>query len=315
MAFVLAGLCGCSHLPIPMARRTPAPLPEKLAHYYDTAPLALKMSVQSTEPADDFEIQRLTLTAPLKPSFRPIRIDWYKPHEAGAHPAILMSPILADTDLYIREFARFFAGRRLHAVLVYRPKEIFTGDRALEDIEKHFHESIVQLRHALDWLEIQPSVDPERIGSFSISMGAILTLVLTAIEPRIQASVLALPAGHIPEIIMSSKDKTIRKRRVNYLKENNLTPEEALQKLKAVIVSEPMTFAPAIDPDRVFMVTGLFDRVLGLRNSLRLWWAMGRPRLLLLPTGHYTAVLATADLKVISYSFLKRKLKSRPTTS
>ena len=300
---------GCGTLPIPLSSGPRATLPPALAQYYDYTPLKLTASVRSTEAGDDFQLQRLTLTAKATASMRPIQLDWYQPLEPGRHPIILMSPILAGNDLYIREFARFFAGRRLHAVLVYRPKEIFTGDRALEDIELHFQESILQLRQTLDWLSQQPQVDPQQIGSFAISMGAILTTVLAAVEPRLQASVLTLAAGEIPQIIMASTEKGVRKRRNNYLRENNLTESQALEKLQAMFRSEPMRYAPAIDPNRVLLVSGLFDRVLGLKRSWRLWRALGRPRWVILPTGHFSSVLATPGIKLLAYSFLRRKLR------
>lgn len=224
-------------------------------------------------------------------------------------PVVLMSPILAGDDLYVREFAEFYAERGLNAVLVYRPKEVFSADRDLGDIETHFRESIIQLRQTIDWLEGEEEADAKRIGTFAISLGSILTTVLAAVEPRISVSVLGLPAGHIPEIIMASQDKAIRKRRKAYLERNGWTNEQALDKLRQVIVSEPMTFAPAIDPSRTLLIAGLFDRVLGIGRSLDLWRAMGRPRLIVLPTGHYTAVLATPYLKLATYSFLKRGLQ------
>jgi len=135
-----------------------------------------------------------------------------------------------------------------------------------------------------------------------------LTTILAAVEPRIKVSVLGLAAGQIPEILLASQDKAIRKRRVNYMKENGLTEEQVLAQLKEAIVSEPMAFAPAVDPKRVLMIVGLFDRVLGMGRSMGLWRALGKPKLLLLPTGHYTAAFATAWLKVTTYSFLKRQL-------
>lgn len=323
-------LSGCATLPAPMRSGPLAPLPSRMAEHYSYSPIALTASHPAIEQQDGFSIERFTLNGPSQPDFRPIRVDWYRPNpsprpsprDRGGQegslegkreklPTVLISPILAGNDLYIREFARFFAARGLNAVIVYRPKEVFSSNRPLSDIEAHLRESIIQLRQVMDWLEQQDSVDREKLGSFAISMGALLTSVLAAVEPRVKASVLGLPAGRIAEILMASQDKAIRKRRENYLKENNLTREEAQDQLTDVIVSEPMTFAPAVEPGRVLMISGLFDRVLGLDRSLALWKRMGRPRLILLPTGHYTAALATPWLKMATYSFLKRKLEVR----
>ncbi len=301
-------LTSCVTLPVPSRRGDPLPSAEPARQSYDYAPLPLRARIRSTEPRDGFRLLRLELTAPQAPGFDPIAADWYRPDRPGRHPAVLISPILAGNDLYVKEFARHFAARGLHAVIVYRQKEIFSADRRLDDVEEHLRRSVIRLRQALDWLESEESVDGKRIGTFAISLGAMLTAVLAAVEPRVRASVLGLPAGDIPGILMTSRDKAIRKRRANYLRENNLTEEEALVQLKKVIRSEPLDFASRVPPDRALMICGLFDRVVGFRRSLALWNRMGRPRLILLPTGHYSAVLATPYLKIAAYSFLRRRL-------
>lgn len=298
-------LAGC--MPAP---QSPPAATQNLLHYYDYSPAPLKGTLSSTDAGDGYRVEHWTLTPADGKALDPIRLDWYRVERTGRHPVILMSPILAGNDLYVREFARFYAARRMHAVMVYRKKEAFSTQRPLSDIEDHLHDSVVQLRRVLDWLETQESVDPQQIGAFAISMGAILTTLLTAVEPRIRCAVLGLAAGHVPEILMTSQDKGIRKRRENYLKENNIPREELLVRLRAAIRSEPLAAAPLIRPEKVLMIAGRFDRVLGFQRSLDLWRAMGRPRLIVLPTGHYTAYVATPYLKIATYSFLKRSFKS-----
>ncbi len=310
LPIVVTLISGCATLPISSrpAEGAHRPTEKQLAYYsYQKQPFEAK--IESTQEKSGYRIQRLYLS-PVNPpeGFRPIKVDWYQPSKKGKHPVVLMSPILAGNDLYVKEFARFFSARGMHAFLAYRQKEVFSADRQLEDIETHFHESIIELRQAIDWLETKDSVDATRIGSFAISLGAILTTVLAAVEPRVRCSVLGLPAGYVPEIIMTSEDKAIRKRRRNYLKERGWTKQQALERLREVIVSEPMDFAPVVDPDKTLIIGGLFDRVLGLNRTLDIWKAMGRPPLIILPTGHYTAYFATPYLKMATYSFLKRKL-------
>ncbi len=299
-------LTGCVSLPVPPRRRAPAPLPAELAHYYDYTPAPLAATFERTEPRSGYTLHRLRLSGPE--GITPIRVDWYRPGRAGRHPAILMSPILAGNDLYVREFARFYAARGLHAFLVYRQKEPFSADRPLTDVEEHLRKTLIELRRALDWVERQESVDGERIGCFAISLGAILTALLTAVDPRVRCSVLGLPAGNVAEILIHSKDKAIRKRRRAWLERHGWTAEKALEELRRVVRSEPMAFAAGVDPARVLVIAGLFDRVLGLHRSLALWRAMGRPALVVLPTGHYTAYFTTPYLKALTYSFLRRKL-------
>ena len=303
-------LSGCATLPILPDTKPRTPLPAELAHYYDYSRQPLEAHVESTQVGDGYQIQRLSLGPPTSSGSRPIRIDWYKPSRAGRLPAVVLSPILAGNDLYVREFARFFAARGLHAAIVYRPKEVFSADRDLKDVETHFRESVVEIRQAIDWLEKEDSVNAERIGSYGISLGAILTTIVAAVEPRVRVNVFGLPAGHIADIIMTSRDKAIRKRRTAYLKQRGWSQEEAVQQLRAVMISEPMQFASHIDPGRGLVIAALFDRVLGFQRSMELWRAMGKPQLILLPTGHYTAYLATPYLKMATYSFLRRGLSA-----
>ena len=307
---LLIAVAGCASFPGTARVPTRQPLPVELAAYYRYDRQPLQATIDSTERRSGYLIKRLHLALSGSTS-PPIRIDWYEPNHSQKSPAVLMSPILAGDDLYVREFAQFYAARGLHTLIVYRPKEVFSADRGLQDIETHFHESVIQLRHVIDWCETQEFIDPQRIGSFAISMGAILTTLLAAVEPRLSAYVLGLPAGQVPDILMASQDKAIRKRRKAYLERHGWNHEEGLRQLRATLVSEPMRFAPAIDPSKALVIVGLFDRVLGFKRSLDLWAAMGRPELIVLPTGHYTAYLATPYLKIVTYSFLKRSLRSK----
>ena len=288
---------------------TADPLLCGFAGYYDYAPVSFAPKLLSREPRSGYSIDRLELSAPADPAKRPIRLDWYRTARPGRRPMVILSPILAGNDLCIREFAGFYAARGMQAVIVYRQKEPFSPDRPLKDLEEHFRQTVIEMRQALDWLSTQEEVDPRRIGSFAISLGAILTVILAAVEPRVRCSVFGLPAGHLAEILMTSQDKVIRKRRTAYLEKHGWDEERGLKELQQVIVSEPMRAAGAVDPKRVLVIAGLFDRVLGFRRSLDLWEALGRPSLIVLPTGHYTAYLATPYLKLATYSFLSRRLE------
>ena len=305
-AFLLAAavsMGGCA-APSPVISPVAGPAsPSDWAAYYGYHKIPLEGKLLSRKPRSGYSFEHWELG--------PIRIDWYRTARPGRRPLVILSPILAGNDLYVREFASFYAARGMQAVIIYRQKEVFSADRPLKDVEEHFRTTVVEMRQALDWLETQEGVDPERIGSFAISLGAILTVILAAVEPRVRCSVFGLPAGHIAEVIMTSQDKAIRKRRRAYLEKHGWDEARGLAELKAVIVSEPMRLALQVDPKRALMIVGLFDRVLGLGRSLDLWQAMGRPRLIVLPTGHYSAYLATPYLKLATYSFLSRQLTKK----
>jgi len=77
-----------------------------------------------------------------------------------------------------------------------------------------------------------------------------------------------------------------------------LTPAGAEATLTELLRSEPLRVAGAIDPRRSLAVIALWDRVIGWRNSLDIWRALGRPQTIWLPTGHYTSLFALPYIKL-----------------
>lgn len=305
----LVTLSGCATMPWSARPRAATPLPAPLADYYAPPAVALTARVEpmTTEPSSRWIAQRVTLEAPGMP--HPIRLDWYAPppRVLGGKPAperraaVLIFPILWGNDLGVREFARGFARQGLHGIIVYRPKEKFSMEKPLGQLEEHFHATVVQARQVVDWLATQPSVDMTRLGSMGISMGGALNVLVAAAEPRLTRYVFCLPAARLARVTMTTKDGSIRKKRREYLGRYGLTAEQAERTLTETLVSEPLAVAGTIDPRRSLMVIALADRVIGRQASLALWRALGRPPTLWLPTGHYTALFALpyVQLKVL----------------
>jgi len=289
----LTGLCaGCATIPWTARPRPPQPLPPALADYYTapSAPLTAHMEPLSPEPSSRWHAQRVTLEAPGQ---TPIALDWYAPtHRDGRCAAVLIFPILWGNDLGVREFARGFARQGIHGIIVYRPKEKFSMDQPLDQIEGHLRASVIHARRVVDWLATQPSVDMTRLGSMGISMGGGLNVLVAAAEPRLTRYVFLLPAARLAHVTMTTKDRSIAKKRDEYLRRHGLTPEQAERTLTEALQSEPLRVAGTLDPRRSLMVIALADRVIGRSASLDLWRALGRPPTLWLPTGHYTALFA-----------------------
>ena len=55
-------------------------------------------------------------------------------------------------------------------------------------------QTVVDLRRGVDYLLSRPDIDPERIVVFGGSLGGWIGSILTAVEPRINASILIVPA-------------------------------------------------------------------------------------------------------------------------
>ena len=152
-------------------------------------------------------------------------------------------------------------------------------------------------------------VDPERMGSFGISMGGMVSTMAAAVEPRLRTHVIMLAGGSLPEILTSSKDTLLTKPRARYLAYHHIDLPTMKKLLQEAVRTDPLRLAPYVDSDRVFMVIAIADRTIGRANALRLWRALGCPRAVFLPTGHYTAYLALPYLKLASLNFFRKTLE------
>jgi hypothetical protein len=70
-------------------------------------------------------------------------------------------------------------------------------------------------------------------------------------------------------------------------------PDAALKAMVAEALRgvDPLSYAKRVDPRRVLLITAVFDEVIPKRFGDRLWRRMGRPEVVRIPTGHYTAGL------------------------
>jgi len=156
-------------------------------------------------------------------------------------------------------------------------------------------------------LKKQPEIDANRIGSFGISYGAVLHVVLAAVEPRVRYHIFAMPGAPIADVIVTCPDPGIKKW-VKELRSVGWTKDELHQALKKVIKTDPLYLAPYVPKKRVMVMMALFDRIVGAHRTFRLWNALNRPRLRLIPLGHYGGVLVYPYLEIVSLFYFSARL-------
>ncbi len=238
--------------------------------------------------------------------------SYYLPRISGTIPAVIILPIFGGDDYRLeRYFARYFVKRGLAAIVVQREKEeIVTDERVLNTL---LYNSVLEGISVLNWVQSRPEINAERIAVFGVSMGAIRGALLAAIDQRITAAVLALVGGDLPHIIRHCQDgawrgKGVSKKRAEYLKEKRITPAAFERRLRKHIVWDPLEFAPYADPNKILLVLAALDRVIPFMKGLQLRHAMGKPKTIILPSGHYTAMIFLPFVRYAAYRFLKQKL-------
>lgn len=321
LLFAVAGvgfvtLCGCVEIPQAGHRPSPPPLPVALREVFQRPEFA-SVAVHETEEETNASYRRIRVELVIPPTSDrtnpPVVFDYYRV-PAQHSPVILILPISGGREYVVEEFfAHYFARHGLAAVVAHRWK----APRAieLELIDRLLKRSLEENQLALDWIETRPELDTSRLGLFGISMGGIRGVLLTALDPRIKASALGLAGGDLAAILTHSRDRGVTRRRERFLNTTNWTEAEFEMHLRESIALEPNIFAEHIDPANVLLVLGLFDHVVPFKQGWQLREHLGQPETMVLPTGHFTAVLAVPAIQMKSEEFFKTRFGIGPPTN
>lgn len=306
-------LAGCATAQVSRDARAVPAVPEEIRAYYDYPHRPIHATVTVTRTAERWSESLIVfpLAAPdgLAPTEPEVEFEWFESAVPGRRPAIVFSPILGGDYPLERGFCRFFAARGYHVALVHRKTLKIKPEESIDSLEQRMRQAVLRVRQVVDWMAAHERVDAARLGSFGISMGGITSVIVAAVEPRLQAHVVAMAGGSIPDVLMSSKDSLLTKPLARYLRENRMDRREFERRLRAALRTDPLLLAPYVDRERALLFVTLLDRTIGRKNALRLRGALGRPKTIFLPLGHYTALVAVPVVKRESLRFFRWHLE------
>lgn len=306
---------GCVALSPRTSAGTTAPADRAaLQTYYRYATPEEPPAVVVEQQTPRYTLKRVRLPAAMKvlDGQNEIVVEYYESTAPGKRPALLVYPILGGDYPLERAFAKFFATHGFHAALVYREKFKVGPERTAPYIESLLRQGVIKNRQVIDWLVQQPTVDAGRLGAFGISMGGVNAANTAAVESRLKAHAIILGGGSLADMVRDSKDSLITKPRRRYLEANHMTLEEMHRRLSEEIKTDPLKLAPYVDGRTVFMTIALFDRTVTSQAGFRLWRALGRPRVWILPCGHYTAYLTIPFVERACLQFFREQLHVAP---
>jgi len=264
-----------------------------------------------------FTVTRVTLSdldcdlAPPERGAKPhsITLEWYAPTVPvrTPPPVILVLPIFGGGYEVSRLFAPYFAEKGFSAFIVHRQNRYRRFDD-LRQIDSVLRQMVLDHRKVLDWLETRPEVDATRIGSFGVSMGGIKNALLTALDPRIKASVLGLAGGDLPHVLAYSKEPGIVSQREKLLLKHGITQKQLHERLTSLITCDPLTYAEHADARRVLMIRALFDRCIPSRSTRSLRKKMGNPQMVTVVAGHYSSIVYVPYIRHRALRFFCEKL-------
>ncbi|MBI4343920.1 MAG: alpha/beta hydrolase [Candidatus Omnitrophica bacterium] len=313
-ALALCGGCASAPLRTPVA--APAPLPVDVTAYYAYPSGPRDVTMRLTRETSRYRewLVQFPFSAPagFTPTEPTVELEWFESRQEGRRPAVLFNPILGGDYPLERGLCRFLASHGFHVALVHRKTLKISPEHPVEHLETLLRQGVLRIRQAVDWMAQQPGVDPDRMGSFGISMGGMASVMAAAVEPRLRVHVAALAGGSLPDILATTHDTLLTKPMARYLAAQGLDLVSLEARLRETVRTDPLRLAPYVDPSRVLLFVALADRTIGTANAQRLRRALRYPRTIFLPAGHYTSYLLLPYVRRESLRFLRRHLALQP---
>lgn len=222
---------------------------------------------------------------------------WQLPSGPGPHPTVVVFPIRAGNHVVSEALAKALVNRGYAAIWLERRRSLFgeDDDRAPGDFEAFAADLgnfVIDARRLIGWLATRPEVDRERIAVAGVSLGGILAANTLAQEPLARAGFFVMAGGGLPEILRDSQDGDLVQFRERAFEAKLFTDGEDLARQARPHTDpiDPLTWADRIAPEQVLLISARFDQVIAPERTEALWRALGRPRWLTVPTGHYQLV-------------------------
>jgi len=241
-----------------------------------------------------------------------VRGYYYQPKAAGRVPAVVVlhgwGAVLSGH--MIESFCKSLAERGMAAFMLELPYHLerraegklsgagfMTADP--QRLVESGRQAVIDLRCVLDWLAARPEIDAQQLGVAGLSLGAITANLAMGVDDRLKAGVSILGGGDLAEVVWRSPLALPWKTKMQQAGVSEAMLRESLRPV------EPLTFADRDRSARVLMINGFYDVVIPESSTLKLWNSLGRPPIIWTNSGHFSLVLAWAEVIETACTFLQ----------
>lgn len=204
---------------------------------------------------------------------------------------VLLVPILAGGKELMSVVAQRMLGEGFDVAFCERAGSALTAPQRGPELEELFRRTVLHQRLLLAWLRSRDDA-ARHVHVLGLSMGGIISTVLAAEEPTLDRVAVCLAGADLPRMVLVTSERRVHSW-LNWRRETDGFGADTLRwELQQFLRHEPARFAPRVPTDKVLFVSASLDTVVPKRNQQLLWEALGRPRRLVVPFGHYTAALA-----------------------
>lgn len=274
----------CSFAPAPAWPRPPLPTPPSVLTRFA---LPGPPTPGGLQVADDGAVD-----GDLRCGGEVARFHWRLRTGGGRGPAIVLVPILAGGADLMSILANRLQALGYHTGWCDRVAGALQPPQRGPDLEVLFRRTVIQQRMLLQWARQRPDVDGSRLFVLGVSMGGIVASAVAVAEPDLAGVGICIAGADLPDLVLHSAEHRVRQW-VDWRTETDGIGAATLSaELRQWLVSDPARLGPYVPTDKVVLVSATLDDVIPARHRELLWEALGRPRRLQVPLGHYSMALA-----------------------
>ncbi len=244
--------------------------------------------------------------------------DFYEPKGYDKYPVVIfISHTTGSIPQIEGEFCRDLASNGIAALLIqtaYQKNFSFSRkwfvekskERGADELLELLRQLVIETRRSIDWLETRPGVMKDRIGVMGISLGGILVPVVAGVDDRINCAAIVLGGGDMGDILWNSVMTGFFKERL--ISEGIDSAQELEEKMWVI---DPLTFSFKAKKKPVIMINAHFDINIPRSSTLKLWRALGKPKLIWLPSVHATSIFEIGYAKIKTFQYFYEQLVNK----
>ncbi|MEE8313423.1 MAG: hypothetical protein V3R91_03815 [Myxococcota bacterium] len=196
------------------------------------------------------------------------------PDGDGIHATVAVFPILAGSHVVSEALAKALISHGYAVARMERPElDLEDPSVGAREFSQAIRGAVHDARRLIDFLTRHPRVDAGRLASAGVSLGGIQALLLAATDPRIRGGFFIMAGGGLAEILWDSSEKPVRAFRERLRAKRGLeTRADFVASLRQETGDvDPLTYGGSLDPSRILLASGRFDRVMPPARTKELW--------------------------------------------
>ena len=333
LAVLCIVLTGClSHSRMPLAAKRTATFSPHTEDIFDypVEPLDATFSPLVDEENKHYSVARMEFFS-FGDNGQPdnlVTADYHKSTRAGRQPLVVVLPIWGTYTFPSQRMVSTLRKKsrgRMNVLRVHGEQSLYKwADMQSASTPAEFksevaagteriRNTVIDLRRIIDWAEQQPEIDAQRVALIGFSMGAVVSSIAVANEPRFSNSVMVMGGGNPSEIFAHCDGKLgdTRQAVTERFSWNNAEYREAVS--NELDFGNVVNYAGRVDPRGVLLIEAGKDDCMPVSSRTALWQALGQPARITLNYGHKMSFLAmtTFGLNLLPrqvYRFLRTNL-------